>query len=1114
MPLFSQDNAALSFTSLRSEFERRTLAGEGDSVLYIVPNRVARNTAEREILDAAGQQALTKINVLTLDEFVGELFGSAFPDIRRLSDSESAVLIEESVRELQLSQGLSYFESPRTEDHSSHRDPFPLSRGTFELVVNTLRRLAETGVTLDSLRNDITKLERTSVDSTELRRARDIARIYQGYLRRQGERFTDRSSMVVRLLERYAKEMIVLQDLARVRPDLRMVLIDGFDVLERPQVQLFDVFAKQSEVRFVIRTRSGSNPDLFAAVRKLEEEIESVGYVRLGESEKKDASEFAEFAATVLFCNEAMEQREFPNVTIKECADPAAEVQSIARSIKYLFSEAKIPPDLSRIVVATPNPEEYTPLFREIFAQYGIPVFIADRYHLDRSPLMQGVMAMMDVARFGPRTGALSRLLSNPFFRIKRVDGTPIDRVNLRAVLSRHRLTGEFGKVQRRLRGIISSLDFQLQGEEVEASVSRDRDECIHALEDLNRLHQVLASLSEALTPREFRAALNDLLDACGVRYNLLAHNRETLSAGTLEVDTRAYRAFQSLVEELESLFLFLGLGDERLPLAFYQERLRAAAIVTRYNPRPNPKAVQVLSLQQSIDHPADHLFLAGLNDDQLPQRYQPQVFLLDSLQYGEAKQLAEERLSYFRAITNFRTGLVLSYARRSSTGRTRVASRFLTELSVAMAPVKEQPQKPAVYSYAELYREYARRAPNQRVNLVRGARKFSPFGFYRPAIEERVPRALQVDELRRSTEPSQFAGQLDSSSLREEEAATLAANATGVWSVSQLELYGSCGFKYFLRSVLRLEGVDGEEEGLEATDKGVLLHEVLHQFMERHRDDKLHELPLEEVIEEIHTIARDELATYDIDHPFWKLDAETIAQDTSRNHSILRRFVEQEHKLSEGDMRPRFFEFPFGPSRRIDPDAAILDDEAVIEGIRLRGKIDRIDVDPEDRYFTIIDYKSGNSVSKIGQMKRGTSLQLPIYLRVAQDVLRSHRIGLGDAEGVGGIYQKLSDPTSRREVGLALSDYHYLYPEVHGKLLKSKEELQELIAVVIAHAKRYVEGIANGSFLLTEYDLTGNCKRCEYSHACRVQEAIGNGVLRDPVQYETESSNAEGVQV
>lgn len=1116
MPLFSQDDRALGFTSLRAEFELRTLAGEGDSVLYVVPNRVARNIAEREILAASGRRALTNINVLTLDDFVQQLFRAAFPAVRVLSDSESAVLIEESIRELQQAHSLSYFETARDAENSSHREPFPLLRGTFELVVNTLRRLSETGVSLDSLRADIAKLQRTANDSTEVRRARDIARIYEGYLERLGHRFTDRPMMAVRLLERYAVATLGLRDLRQGRPDVRMVFIDGFDVLERPQVQLLGIFAEQADVRFVIRTRSGRNQTLFAAVRKLEVEIESVRYVQLQDTELANPSEFSAFAASVLFNNTVPEPRSFAEVSVTGSADPATEVQAIARSIKLLYNEeSDVKLDLSKIVVATPNPEEYTPLFREIFAQYGIPVFIADRYHLDRSPLMQGIMAMMDVARFGPRTQALARLLSNPYFQIVHADGTPIDRMNLRAVLSRHRLTGEFGKVQSRLRGIISSLKLELQGTDPDRTVLRDMHECTQALEDLGRLHQLLSPIAERLTPPEFRKALNDLLNVCGVRNNLLAHNHETLSAGTLEVDTRAYRAFLSLVEELESLFLFLDLGEDRLQLSFYQERFRAAAIVARYNPRPKSHAVQVLSLQQSIDHPADYLFLAGLNDDNLPRRYQPQVFLLESLQYGESKQLAEERLGYYRAVTNFTKRLFLSYAKRSNNGRSRQPSRFLIELASALTANKAEPEKRAVHSYAELYREYACRSPEQRVNLVRGARHYSPYGFYRAALEARVPTALQVDEMRRSTEPSRYSGQLEPSELREDEAATLAANSTRVWSISQLELYGSCGFKYFLRSVLRLEGVDAEEEGLEATDKGVLLHEVLHQFMELHRTDTLHELPLEESIAEIHAIARQELDTYDIDHPFWKLDAETLVQDTPRQDSVLRRFVQREMELSKYEMRPSFFELPFGSSsREPSADAAVLDDEVVLEGLRLRGKIDRIDIDARNRYFTVIDYKSGSAISKTSQMKRGTSLQLPIYLRVAQDVLRSHAVELANVEGIGGIYHKLSDPDSKREVGLALKEFKALYPDVRGNLLNSREDLLELIDTVVAHAKRYVEGISQGRFLLTESDLESKvCSHCDYSHACRVREAINYGVLRDAPALETESSNPGDVQ-
>ncbi len=57
---------------------------------------------------------------------------------------------------------------------------------------------------------------------------------------------------------------------------------------------------------------------------------------------------------------------------------------------------------------------------------------------------------------------------------------------------------------------------------------------------------------------------------------------------------------------------------------------------------------------------------------------------------------------------------------------------------------------------------------------------------------------------------------------------------------------------------------------------------------------------------------------------------------------------------------------------------------------IRIYGKIDRIDVDEKGRY-NIIDYKSGQGAMKIRitEMLDGSSLQLPVYIAAAGQLLR-----------------------------------------------------------------------------------------------------------------------------
>ena len=182
---------------------------------------------------------------------------------------------------------------------------------------------------------------------------------------------------------------------------------------------------------------------------------------------------------------------------------------------------------------------------------------------------------------------------------------------------------------------------------------------------------------------------------------------------------------------------------------------------------------------------------------------------------------------------------------------------------------------------------------------------------------------------------------------------------------------------------------------------------------------------------------------------------------------------------------------------RRSECDTELSQDAPVIAGgIRLRGKIDRIDTG--DNTFTLIDYKSGKQAHSYADIKRGLSLQLPLYLRAAEDLLRSH---FPELKGVAALYHKVLEPESDRKLGLAVREYMTTsFETLKGRagLIDSQEELSQLIEATIEKARSYVDGVASGKFPLTEKDLAQRqCSNCSFRSVCRVREAQDLNLLR-----------------
>ena len=1162
MPFLSRNTEPLSYASFIEEAERCVIAGEVESFIYLVPNRVAQRRIERRLVEAARGKAIAKPNVLTLADLAGVLCSIAFPQVRLLSDAESAVLIEQSIRALIREDRLRYFERARDgasvgahvgADGSSEYETFafPIPRGTFELVVNTIRRLKQNGVLPHDISTDLERTRRAKGETTEVRRAADIFLIYDAYQASLRSAFTDSYGQFLWLNERYSGEGIIdiSHDFRSAFPNVTDLFIEGFSHFELPAISLLSMASRVPGLRTVIRldTRE-DNPNLFGGVLELQGRFAEQGFVSLCgpgfnpvelDRVETRSTRVQEHLARYLFATEIPEKLHTPNVHIHEAANFSEEVEEIARRVKLIFeADPEIRKDLSRIVVATPLAEAYTPLFQEVFRRHEIPVQFGDRYHLDRLPLVMGLIALFDIVRFGLHRREVVRALASPYFRFHL--GTPNDRSsaddrtnpddyldakNLLDVIQLYKPSGNLADWKHSLSAQLTRI--HSKQDEAEDRVEFDRlanDErrIRRALSDIDHLSKILAPFERPLHPSEFCRNVRSLISRLEVGKQILEGNSITIGTGTLSLDARGYRALTKLIEDLESLFLLMGIEREALPLTFYIERLKAATIWTRYNAPALSGCVLVTSLEQSIGEQAEYLFVAGMTEGTLPSVYQPQVFLMDSRQRGERKQLLEERVLFYHAITNFRQELYLSYPKRQVSGGEVTRSIFLDELE-EVVEIEKLPATKGIFSYRDLYLNVAAlrlAKPGLLDELLNDPVRIPATSFYAETLREHVPRALHAQELRHQLKDSVYRGYVDPSLLTESERSALEYNQSRIWSVTQLELYASCPFRFFAKHALSLGESQEREDGLDARDRGSVLHEVLREFLTSRRERKLpalQDIPDEhlwDAYQDVRQIAERQLAEMGSDHPFWRLDAERLLSEKRPGDSkagasvgasrtgVLWKFIERERSLTPYEPRPSFFEVSFGAEgsqtgKKSERDTELSQDAPVIAGgIRLRGKIDRID--KGDDTFTLIDYKSGKETNSYADIKRGLSLQLPLYLRAAEDLLRSH---FPELKGVAALYHKVLAPDSERKLGLAVREYMSVSFEKlkgRGGLIDSEEELKELIEATIVKARSYVDGVASGKFPLIEKDLVGRkCPNCPYRSVCRVREAEDLDLLR-----------------
>jgi hypothetical protein len=191
--------------------------------------------------------------------------------------------------------------------------------------------------------------------------------------------------------------------------------------------------------------------------------------------------------------------------------------------------------------------------------------------------------------------------------------------------------------------------------------------------------------------------------------------------------------------------------------------------------------------------------------------------------------------------------------------------------------------------------------------------------------------------------------------------------------SATRLQAWAICPHAYLLEHVLGVELVEEPERRLriDALDKGALVHEVLHRFVEEGGCDR-------ERLQAIGAVVCDQYAARGRTgrRLFWRRDRARILADLDRFY------------VDDVAWREESGAGPVAAERRFDtvlglPDGGLL---------RVRGAIDRVDRLP-DGSLVVFDYKTGRSdqfreLTENEPHQCGTRLQPVLYAAGARDEL------------------------------------------------------------------------------------------------------------------------------
>ena len=205
----------------------------------------------------------------------------------------------------------------------------------------------------------------------------------------------------------------------------------------------------------------------------------------------------------------------------------------------------------------------------------------------------------------------------------------------------------------------------------------------------------------------------------------------------------------------------------------------------------------------------------------------------------------------------------------------------------------------------------------------------------------------------------------------------------TRVWSASQLENYGGCPFIYFIGRVLRIDEAGRAEEETTPLTFGSVAHKILEQFYKQVKGELPPALdgPTSAILTAVtHTVLSEREASEE-----WLGDPVLWRNTRAEIEVVVRDYVawELEHMESKGE-RPVEVEYTFGFDDENGVELSGADLSGTMRTIRLRGRIDRVDVVNRkgEEVHLVLDYKS-SSVPAAKGYRNGSLLQAPLYVEV-----------------------------------------------------------------------------------------------------------------------------------
>lgn len=1040
----------------------------------------------RQRLVETQRQVFFNVEFYNFYELYQRLLDMAGNPQRQLTDSARTVLLRAIITELQ----------PRFELYGNIAD----TPGFVRIVADFINELKQSRIYPE----DLQRMAATPKD-------RDLALIYQAYQERL---------QTYRLMDKEGQGWLAVDELltdARLAGDLRLLVVDGFDQFTPVQADLLSLLADRAEDTLITLTRvTGREATVGRRFERALNELQKrfhyplVEILELADDGRHDD---LRYLMQNIFLRDAPKRASSGGIRLIEAPDPAGEVGAVLRQVKRLLLHGTAPDD---IIIALRDWERYRIHFSTFGKKYGLPLALHYGLPLGESPAVIAFMNLLELHRNDFRRRDVLDVLRSPYFSIslspdRGQHAAPL--FTLQDVDMLERVSLQFTV----LGGRRVWLESILRASKPLRSEDDEPDTVLLTVDEAQMLCDRLEAFFDAMIPpleatvAEYVLWLENLIghdpdknpedDPVSIvpkpfTLDMIACIRcETAPDDIIAHDLAAMSEFKHVLRGLLMAAKLLHSVGEAAdsPVSwdsFFADLRRGIASVS-INPRPNRSGrVLVTTASDARGLPHSHVFVLGLSEGVFPAQVVEDPLYLD----GERRALnarAAAKEAHFELDTR---------SERAADDGLFYEMICLSRETLTLSRPTLQDGNPWIESplwraAAQVFSDSAELISRERIGVgqvvpIRDAaardevvtaavagfvvgddRILPAYAWLRTAESDywqHVETGWRIETGRLvGRRYDQFSGRLRDAALIEQIARKL--SRARVWSASQLNDYGVCGFRFFAKRLLRLEALEEPEEGMDAAQRGTLIHAILERTYRTLRDEGVVISPeyLDRALAVLNQAADFEFATAPERIGFratalWKQEQASLRRklqklvqvDFSGDSPVNKKF-------GSLPRQPYILEAPFGIETPVEID---LGGEA--GRIQLQGFIDRMDC-LGDRVL-VMDYKSGSTPIPVSEMESGRNFQMMVYLEGAKAILA--RRGHESADVVGGLF------------------WHVSNQEISGDIHMDANG-ESSVNAAKAHLARYIAAGRQGDFAVhASRPDGGRCVRyCEFSQLCRV---------------------------